>query len=157
MMSVVKDVKKFLNKLNKMKLKNKVLLGVLILVSAIVLHYVYNRVPLLQNIVSKLRVLNPLHLMEKYSSGDKFVFFSMEGCGHCDAVHTSGEFENLKKNYTDIDCVEDGSKSPDPSLAEHRKNVQGYPTFMLIKSGKAIAHDGPRTESAFTQFLSQHK
>ena len=41
MMSVVKDVKKFLNKLNKMKLKNKVLLGVLILVSAIVLHYVY--------------------------------------------------------------------------------------------------------------------
>ena len=75
MMSVVKDVKKFLNKLNKMKLKNKVLLGVLILVSAIVLHYVYNRVTLLQNIVSKLRVLNPLRLMENYSSGDKFVFF----------------------------------------------------------------------------------
>ena len=152
-------VKKLLNKLNKLKTKEKIVLVVGIVICSLVVHYILNKTGLRH----VLRLLRLSRLIEKFVSEDTFVFFSMDGCGHCNNVKKSGEFEALKKK-----CEAEGSKCPckciidsgdHTEFATEREKVDGFPLFKLFKAdgtNETYPMDGKRTESAFTAFLKKY-
>ena len=155
----VKDMNQFMKKIMSMNTKNKLFLLALIVICSLVLHYIFNKTGILTTMLGKLQLVNPMRLMENFSSDDKFVFFAMDGCGHCDAVIESKEFDNLKKSETNIKCIQDNGEHTE--LAQYRNDqtvVPGYPTFLLLKSGQPpTVYDGERTESGFKTFLDLHR
>lgn len=155
----VKDMNQFMKKIMSMNNKNKLFLLALIILCSLVLHYIFNKTGILTTMLGKLQLMNPMRLMENFSSDDKFVYLAMDGCGHCDAVNKSGEFDNLKKSEKDIKCVQDnGEKNEFVKYREDNKLVKGYPTFMLLKNGQnPIVYDGERTETGFKTFLDKHR
>jgi len=173
----VKDMNQFMKKIMSMNNKNKLFLLALIILCSLVLHYIFNKTGILTTMLGKLQLMNPMRLMENFSSDDKFVFFAMDGCGHCEAVIDSKEFLKFSSS-TDIACIRshqdryytyDGNESEpkeehNPTIKSmldgYRKpdTIKGYPTFMLLKNGQdPIVYDGERTETGFKTFLDKHR
>ena len=171
----VKDMNQFMKKIMSMNTKNKLFLLALIVICSLVLHYIFNKTGILTTMLGKLQLVNPIRLMENFSSDDKFVFFAMDGCGHCDAVIESKEFLNFSSS-TDIPCIrshqdkyytydgnggeptEEQNSTIKSMLDSHRGTIKGYPTFMLLKSGQdPIVYDGERKATGFKAFLDLHR
>ena len=129
--NLVKDIQKFLSKLNKMSNKNKLFLVALIVVSSVVLHYVYNKIGI--DVMGKLRLLNPMRLMENMDNPEKkCVLFKMNGCPHCETLEPKWENvkEKLHKQSINGKKVQILSVNCDEhsDIAE-KYNVSGYPTI----------------------------
>ena len=149
--NLVKDIQKFLSKLHKMSNKNKLFLVVLIVVSSIVLHYVYNKIGI--DVIGKLRLLNPMRLMENMDNPEKkCVLFKMNGCPHCDALEPKWK-EAKEKNDTNIkmsevEQSEDGAKEQIDALG-----IKGFPTIKYFDGDKSETYDGGRTVNDILSFL----
>ena len=79
-----------------------------------------------------------------------FVFFRMNGCGHCDDMKP--EWKKFKASYTgpiEIKEVEQAQMT-----AQQQNWVQGFPTLVLVENGEVLkTFEGERTEAGFKSFL----
>ena len=93
----------------------------------------------------------------------KFMFFHIDGCGHCQTVKpTWDKLQKYVENDSHLKSKVRLYKHKDNSK-EHEKNKKfietngGYPTFLLEKcDGKKYIYDKDRTMSIFQTFLQQH-
>ena len=82
-----------------------------------------------------------------------FVFFKMNGCGHCKAMQSEWDKFVSKHDSSSTgvktDVVE---SSAHPELVK-KFNVQGFPTLLMIKDNAIVkSFEGERTASAFESF-----
>ena len=150
--NLVKDIQKFLNKLNKMTNKNKLFLVILVVLSSVVLHYVYNKIGI--DVMGKLRLLNPLRLMEGMNNNKKFILLKMTGCGHCEELQPHWN-NAVKANKTSIEMAdyERGTKEGKKLCDKH--NVRAFPTMLFIDGqNKATTYEGGRTKDSILAYLS---
>lgn len=79
-----------------------------------------------------------------------FVFFRMNGCGHCDKMKP--EWKKFKASYTgpiELKEVEQAQMTD-----QQKEWVQGFPTLVLVENGKVLkTFEGERTEAGFKSFL----
>jgi protein disulfide-isomerase-like protein len=95
--------------------------------------------------------------LEEYITPDKssLVLFYADWCGHCKKLKPTWKecSEKAKeKGLTMIQINVGEGTDKDKELTE-KYNIDGYPTIILFKNGKAIPYDGPRTEEAFMNAL----
>ena len=95
--------------------------------------------------------------LEEYISPDKtsLVLFYADWCGHCKKLKPTWKecSEKAKKdglNMVQINVGEGTDK--DKELCE-KYEIDGYPTIILFKNGKATPYNGPRTEDGFINAL----
>lgn len=86
----------------------------------------------------------------------QLVLYHTPWCGHCTRFKSNGwsKFKNLIVNETDskmslliideIDCQQ---------YPEAAKNINGYPTVILYKNGKAYEYKGNRHEDDLYNFV----
>ena len=149
--NLVKDIQKFLSKLNKMSNKNKLFLVALIVVSSVVLHYVYNKIGI--DVMGKLRLLNPMRLMENMDNPEKkCVLFKMNGCPHCETLEPKWEKAKEKNNtnikMSEVEQSEDGAKEQIDALG-----IKGFPTIKYFDGDESETYDGERTVNGILSFL----
>lgn len=79
-----------------------------------------------------------------------FVFFRMNGCGHCDKMKP--EWNKFKSSYSG-DC--ELKEIEQAQMTDQQKEwVQGFPTLVLVENGKVLkTFEGERKASVFKSFL----
>ena len=82
-----------------------------------------------------------------------FVFFKMNGCGHCKAMQSEWDKFVSKHNASSTGvktAVVESNSSPE---LVKKFNVQGFPTLLMIKDNAIVkSFEGERTASAFESF-----
>ena len=150
--NLVKDIQKFLNKLNKMTNKNKLFLVILIVLSSVVLHYVYNKMGI--DVMGKLRLLNPLRLMEGMNNNKKFILLKMTGCGHCEKLQPHWD-NAVKANKTSIEMADYEQGTDEGKKLCEKYDVKGFPTMLFIDGqNEAANYKGERTTDSILAYLS---
>jgi len=99
----------------------------------------------------------PHEKLEEYISPDKttLVLFYADWCGHCKKLKPTWSECSKKASKDGLNMVQinvgEGTDK-DKELAE-KYQIDGYPTIMLFKNGKATPYNGPRTEEGFLSAL----
>ena len=90
--------------------------------------------------------------LEGFMDKKTFVFFKMNGCGHCKAMQP--EWDKFKPSYKgDVVLKEMEASANKAEVAKF--GVKGFPTLLLIQNDKIVkSYDGERTASAFEKFLA---
>jgi len=86
--------------------------------------------------------------------GRELVFFSMEGCPHCDDMKPIWEL--LKSNYGNNDYIELRQivAQQSPEIVQ-KYSVQGFPTILALKNGELnMKYDGDRSYESLLQFMN---
>ena len=88
------------------------------------------------------------------SSGKKLVLFYTSTCPHCKNMMAAWD-KAAKKANTTIEKMVKVDSTENPPNPEY--NVNSYPTILLLESGKKVKeYTGERTESAFTDYVSEN-
>jgi thiol-disulfide isomerase/thioredoxin len=98
------------------------------------------------------RYLAPI---EGFDTGAKFFMFGVDWCPHC--VKAKPLFESLGSTVTIGDqavALQYVNPENDKAAAEGFQ-IDGYPTFYLVKGSQKIKYQGPRSAEGFHAFLSQ--
>ena len=95
--------------------------------------------------------------MESFGdSGCQFMMFGVPWCPHC--VAAKPEFEKLGSTATiggrGVSFVYVNPEE-DPTAAKGYE-IDGYPTFFLIKDGQRIKYSGARNQNGFQMFLQEN-
>ena len=95
--------------------------------------------------------------MESFAdSGCKFMMFGVPWCPHC--VAAKPEFEKLGSTATiggrNVAFVYVNPEE-DPTAASGYE-IDGYPTFFLIKDGQRMKYSGARNQNGFQMFLQEN-
>lgn len=141
-----KDIMSFFNKLNKMSIKDKMMLIILILLCAVVINFVMKKC----NIMSE-------HLTN-VSKDTEFVMYSRTTCPHC--ISAKPEFEKLVKESETNTVYQQKKikvKIVDENSNDNRySSISGYPTFKLHKNnGDETSYTGERTFDNFKSFIKK--
>jgi len=81
-----------------------------------------------------------------------FVFFRMNGCGHCDDMKP--EWNKFTSSYGDDGPVELKEVEKDDMTTQQQTWVKGFPTLVLVENGKVLkTYEGERTAAGFKSFL----
>jgi thiol-disulfide isomerase/thioredoxin len=144
----------YMDKLNKMCIGNKIVLGVLLL---FVLYCLFWRSTTIVKIVPYEKMENPKDL-QQYNDVPTFVMYKANWCGHCQKAKPEWE-KALNENKTKIKMVAiDGDQFKD---LVKQKNITGFPTILYYGNGLNKEHtdeyNGPRTSSGFLSFLNSKK
>jgi len=95
--------------------------------------------------------------LEEYISPDKtsLVLFYADWCGHCKKLKPTWKecSEKAKKNGLNMVQINLGEGTEKDKELSERYQIDGYPTIMLFKNGKAIPYEGPRSEEGFLNAL----
>jgi len=95
--------------------------------------------------------------LDEYISPDKtsLVLFYADWCGHCKKLKPTWNECSKKAKDSGLNMVQinvgEGTEK-DKSLCE-KYEIDGYPTIMIFKNGKATPYNGPRTEEGFLDAL----
>ena len=151
----------YLDKLNKMCIGNKILIGLLML---FIIYCLFWRTTTIVKIVPFERMENfeqgkitvPPEF-EQYNNQKIFVAFLAKWCGHCNKAKPQ-LLEAQKENKTGIPIVMvDADKYPELVKSY---GVSGYPSFQLLPSGfgskSTSEYNGPRNKENFLKFLKQN-
>lgn len=84
------------------------------------------------------------------SSMPTFFMFGVDWCPHC--VSAKPEFEKLKETIGDRANVVFVNPEKDKAAAQGFE-IQGYPTFYLVKDGQKIKYNGNRKHADFESWL----
>lgn len=79
-----------------------------------------------------------------------FYMFGVDWCPHCKSAKP--EFEAIKTSGVVTRYVNPEKEKQ----AAAGFDIQGYPTFVLVKDGQKIPYKGERTKAGFEQFLQQN-
>ena len=101
------------------------------------------------------------HLLgEGFANPDaEFIMFGVPWCPHC--VSAKPEFEKLGSGSSTATIAgrtvsyRDVNPEEEPSAATGY-DIQGYPTFFLVKNGQSTKYAGSRTTAGFQQFLVEN-
>ena len=89
-------------------------------------------------------------------SGCQFMMFGVPWCPHC--VAAKPEFEKLGSTATiagrNVAFVYVNPEE-DPNAAKGYE-IDGYPTFFLIKDGQRMKYSGARNQNGFQMFLQEN-
>ena len=146
MHTLFKIIKKNINTFNKLSIKYKIILAIIIIVSVL--------------IINKLNIFHFLTIRENFiveeGGTPKFVMFSLTTCPHCESAKQT--FLDLLESGTDAECVLDDELESHSELEEERKKITGFPTFKLYKPNTAepITFTGERTLLKFKKFLKDN-
>jgi len=91
----------------------------------------------------------------------ELIFFYAEWCPHCKTAKPiweslKSEYENKTINgsrviFTEVNCTEENA---DVEKMMNQYNVEGYPTFKLLKNGQIIEYDAKPNRETLVQFLN---
>jgi len=119
--------------------KNAQLIGQIVLILLIIL-----AVQLLYPILKK-----HFNIFEGLENGKEFVFFHMNGCGHCNNMKPEWEKFTGATSFTTRSV--EMSESPDEI---NKFGIQSYPTLLLLENGEKVKEfKGERTAEAFEEFV----
>jgi len=89
----------------------------------------------------------------------EFIMFGVPWCPHCtsakpqfDALSGSGTTVTIGERTVSVRYV---NPEQDPTAAANYQ-IDGYPTFFLVKNGQALKYPGARTTAGFQQFLQEN-
>lgn len=91
----------------------------------------------------------------------EFLMFGVPWCPHCTAAKpqfealssgTSGSTVTIGERTVSVRYV---NPEQDPAAAANYQ-IDGYPTFFLVKDGQPLKYPGARTTAAFQQFLQEN-
>lgn len=134
-MSIIKKTIKFLKQFQKQ-----------ILISTIIVVIAFTYTYLMGYLSSESFAISQL--------GRELVFFSMEGCPHCDDMKPTWEL--LRSNYGNNDYIElkQVVAQQSPELTQ-KYNVQSFPTILALKDGELnMKYDGDRSYESLLQFMN---
>jgi len=90
----------------------------------------------------------------------EFIMFGVPWCPHCTSAKP--QFEALGSGSGSIVTIGERTVSvryvnpeQDPAAAANYQ-IDGYPSFFLVKNGQALKYPGARTTAAFQQFLQEN-
>lgn len=91
----------------------------------------------------------------------ELLFFYADWCPHCKAAKPiwndlKSEYQNKTINgyqvvFTEVDCT---TETAETDQIMNKYNVEGYPTFKLLKDGQVIEYDAKPSKETLTQFLN---
>lgn len=89
----------------------------------------------------------------------EFIMFGVPWCPHC--VAAKPEFEKLGSSGSIVTIGERAVSLRYVNPEEEPKaatgyDIQGYPTFFLVKDGQPLKYAGPRSMEGFQQFLQEN-
>ena len=91
---------------------------------------------------------------ENFNSDDTkptVYMFSVDWCPHCKAAKPEFEAcENSSVNFKLINCEDDVNKELISGF-----DIEGYPTFALVKEGNKVYYDGERTKEGIEAWLTE--
>ena len=90
---------------------------------------------------------------ENFNSDSKadFFMFSVDWCPHCKAAKPEfSACKNPSVNLKIINCEDDANSDLISGF-----NIEGYPTFALVKDGNTQYYDGERTTAGLDGWLSE--
>lgn len=96
--------------------------------------------------------------IEKILKNNKpiFLFLYLNGCFHCE--NTKPEWNKLiqhpKNNVILADLEASNINNKINELL--KKEINGFPTFLLFKNNECIEFNEERTENGFNQFINKH-
>lgn len=94
----------------------------------------------------------------------EFIMFGVPWCPHCTSAKpqfealgsgssgSSGSTATIGERTVSVRYV---NPEQDPKAAENYQ-IDGYPTFFLVKNGQALKYPGARTTAGFRQFLQEN-
>lgn len=114
--------------------------AVVVLIVALVAYYAYKH----------------FWLREGMEDGEDGVlrFFYADWCPHCKSAKP--EWDRLKKMYKGKTVLKEENCSKKPTAMAKKLGVEGYPTFILSKSGKNLEYDGDRNAAGLHKFLKSN-
>ena len=139
--NLVKEMMSFLKKLNKMNLKDKVMLVGLFALFYVVTNLLIKQCRLTERFspFSANKTMGPLDALTqdkpKEQSGGKMklVMYSMSTCGFCKRSKQKKQ-KIMGKNLSNCDCEIKEDAQNDPEW----KKIQGFPTFKMHKSNGEV-------------------
>ena len=134
MKKLLGEVKKFLLKLNNMKMKEKLFLVVLFVLCYFTINMVVKQCRLMERFapIGDSKVNTPTGA-DPSANTHKLVMYSMSTCGHC--KQSKPEFKKLMgKKLPNCDCEVKEDAQNDPEW----KKIQGFPTFNMHKSNGEV-------------------
>ena len=136
-----------LSKLVKtLKKQNPVIRVFIVLLGLYILHYLYKQ---LRWIVGNNKYLEGLEV----NTDKTFVFFKMNGCGHCQKMEPEWKKFIDSKPSISTQTLE---ASSDKEKAK-KYNVTGFPSLLMISGDKVIdTYNGERNSEGFKKFVSKH-
>lgn len=91
--------------------------------------------------------------LDEYTAPDKtsLVLFYADWCGHCKKLKPTWKeaAEKAKEKGLTMVQVNVGEGTEKDKEISEKYEIDGYPTIMLFKNGKAVPYEGPRTEEGF--------
>jgi thioredoxin-like negative regulator of GroEL len=94
------------------------------------------------------------------ATNTEFIMFGVPWCPHCTSAKP--QFEALSSGSGSTVTIGERTVSvryvnpeQDPSAAANYQ-IDGYPTFFLVKDGQALKYPGARTTTGFQQFLQEN-
>ena len=95
--------------------------------------------------------------LDEYISPDKtsLVLFYADWCGHCKKLKPTWNecSEKAKKDGLNMVQINVGEGTEKDKELTEKYEIDGYPTIILFKNGKATPYNGPRTEEGFLSAL----
>ena len=86
---------------------------------------------------------------ELQDTDPQFIMFYVDWCPHC--KQAKPEFENCKNQsvtFKTVNCEKEENKEFIQGF-----DIEGYPTFVLLKDGKKTYYDGERTKAGMEEWL----
>lgn len=71
-------------------------------------------------------------------------------CGHCKKFKPT--WNEFKKKYNKVCDIREVNADSDKKVAQNLQ-IRGYPTIMMLKDGKKINYQGPRTMEDLEKFV----
>lgn len=95
---------------------------------------------------------------QKSRKGYWVILYYANWCPHCQMMKPEWKrFADKHDKDQRVNVAEVESQYLDQVGEEHKGRVQGYPTVMCAKDGKALSnHDGPRTADSFNDFANSN-
>ena len=146
-MKLPKSVKKYMKMFEKQNIFVKVI-AVAVLLYAI--KYV---------VVHIQRVFLDSHYLEGFDpnvDGEHFIFFKMDGCGHCDKLYNNGWSQLQSSNKSGVPTEIVNANNTDV-VDTYKQYIDGYPTLLLINKNSVKKYDGDRTASDMEEWLMKNK
>ena len=90
------------------------------------------------------------------NANTEFIMFGVPWCPHCTAAKP--KFEKLGSTATigEHDVSFRYVNPEEDKDAATGFDIEGYPSFFLVKDGQKIKYDGPREEEGILQFLQEN-
>lgn len=96
------------------------------------------------------------YILEGFGTPTKFIFFHMNGCGHC--KNMMGEWNSFAASNTSSITTEKIEQGDNPELLEKYK-IKQFPSLVLVdENGEKIKeYNGGRTAREFQTFVNSHQ